>query len=1179
MIREALAPGCRVQLAAALGLGLAAGVCAVGQAVVLSRVINAVLLPNSPAAGGAALAALNPYLPELAGLLGLAALRAALVGGSEAAASHLAAEVKTNLRQRLLSSLVRRGPAGLRAEQTGELAGVFGEGFDGLEAYYAQYLPQLVFALSLPALMAAVIFRIDWLSGLILLLTGPLIPLFMVLIGDAGAALARRQWRTLSRMSAFFFDVLQGLPTLKMLGQSRRQAENIAKASQEHRRATLAVLRVTFLSAFVLELLSTLSVAVVAVQIGLRLLYGQMDFQPAFLILVLAPEYYLPLRLLALRFHAGAAGAAAGERILALLAPTANPASAEGVPSVSEAHRPAQSPLQAPEICFSDVTFAYPGGPLVLQHLSCCLPAGKITLLSGASGAGKSTLAGLLLGFWKLSSHENGALLIDGQPVSRLPFGVAWAPQRPYLFHNSVAENIRIAYPGASDAEVQQAARLAQADAFIRELPQGYQTRLGERGLRLSGGQAQRIALARAFLSPAPLLILDEPAASLDLESEGLVYQAIGSLAGRRTVLVITHRPGAFQRSLGMEAAQALWLEQGRIMQLPPDQPAGQQAVAEEPASASPPGGPLLGSFPFEPVLPDNSPNALRPALAFLLGLLAPFRKSLALAALLGFAAVASGAGLMSTAAYILSRAAWPASIADLQVAIVGVRFFGLGRAVFRYLERLATHGVTLNVLAALRLRIYRSLEPLAPAGLARAYHSGGLLSQLTGDISALEEFYVRAIAPPAAALLTGGAAFVFFSYFDIRLGLGLSMLLALNGVLLPGWAWLGWQRSGPQLVAARAELKIRLVDLLQGLPDLLVLGQAPAQARQTLAIAGQLDRLTLQSTWRRAWFNAGNIFLSHLAVWFVLLLAIPQVARSELSPLALGALALAALACFEAVQSLPQAGQQLAADQAAAGRLLHLLNQPPPVNEAAGQRLLLPEKPEDRQQAHLQIEDLRFTYPEPGALAHPPALDGLSLELRPGQMILLSGPSGAGKSTLINLLLRFWEFDQGSIRLNGSDVRQIRAEDVRRHFAVVTQRIHLFNASLRDNLRLAGPDAQDAELYAALRLAQLEDFVRALPDGLDTWLGEEGLRLSGGERQRLALARASLQNAPFLLLDEPTTHLDKQTARLITQSILALRQRCGIILITHHLEDESKDLLAEVDDWLVLDQGRLIER
>jgi ATP-binding cassette subfamily C protein CydCD len=1143
-------------------LGLAAGLAAIGQALALSHLVHLALFPGVLGAPFGL-----PPEPALAlgWLLALGVVRALLAGGSEAAAHRLAARVKENLRARLLASLRAAGLAGRQEERLGELVATLSDGVESIEGYYVQYLPQVIFALSLPLLVVGVVLRFDWLSGLILLVTGPLIPLFLSLIGQASAALTRRQWMALGRMSAFFFDLLQGLPTLRLLGQDAQQARRMAQVSQRYREATLAVLRVTFLSALVLELLSTLSVAVVAVQIGLRLLYQQMDFLPAFFILVLAPEYYLPLRQLSLRFHAGAAGAAAAEGLFARLhAQPAQPLSASAAPPLLAL------PSEPPTISLEGITFAYPDGTPVLRDLACRLPGGEVTVLAGASGVGKSTLAGLLLGFWR---PVRGTLQVNGQVVERLPWPVGWASQHPYLFQGSVAENIGLGRPGASQVEIEEAARFAGAHEFITRLPETYATLLGERGLRLSGGQAQRIALARAMISRSPLMIFDEPTAHLDAASAAAVWRGLASLAGRHTILVITHQLEPVLQT-GYRPAQLLVLRDGQAMPLSVAQAqaalAGAQAVPWQAPSPASKAEALSAGRPLPPQRGQPPDQRARPA-AFLLSLLTPEAGQVGLSALLGFAAVASGAGLMATAAFLLSRAAWPATIADLQVAIVGVRFFGLGRAVFRYLERLASHGATLSVLARLRARLYAAIVPLSPARLVGAHHSGSLLNQMTTDITALESFFVRAVAPPLAAGLLAAALGWFLGAWMPRLALVVLGLLALNGILLPILAWRRWCEDGPRLVAARSALKVHLVDWLQGLPDWLALGRESDFEHKALQAAAALDRAAWRGGQLNALFNAANLFLSNLAAWCALVLALPLAESGAISPLVVGALALAAQAVFEAVQPLPLAGQQLAADQAAAQRLLDVCSQAPAVDEGAGRRL--PSRV--TAPAHLAVDRLVFAYEE--APAAPPALDGLSLELRTGQVCALLGPSGAGKSTLANLLLRFWEYAHGSIRINGEELRSLQAAEVRALFAVAPQRIHFFTATVRDNLRLARPSASDADLLAALDLAGLAEFVRGLPDGLDTWLGAYGMRLSGGERQRLALARALLQDAPFVLLDEPAAHLDPPTARQVLGDLVThLRPQHGILLLTHALDAQLAHALQAQDAVVVLEQGQV---
>ena len=422
--------------------------------------------------------------------------------------------------------------------------------------WYSEYLPQVALCFLVPAIILCVVFPLDPLSGILLLVSAPLIPIFMALIGGLSSALTRRQWDTLSHMSAHFLDVLQGITTLKLFGRSRRQTAVIARISDDFRRATMRVLRVAFLSALVLELVATISTAMVAVEIGVRLLGGGISFGRAFFILILAPEFYLPLRTLGARYHAAMSGKAAFKRICEVLD---TPAPTLAIPN--DASRVPDAPLT---LTFRDVDFSYAASSRpALDGASFNVPAGKTVALVGPSGAGKSTVVSLLLRFLE---PQSGAVEVNGMPVSQLDPAawrerIAWVPQRPYLFAASVAENIRLGRATATDEEVRTAARLAQAHEFIDALPQGYETPLGERGMRLSGGQAQRIALARAFLRAAPLLLLDEPTSQLDAESEDALRVAFAELASDRTTLVIAHRLSTIYR-----ADAIVVLDAGRVV-------------------------------------------------------------------------------------------------------------------------------------------------------------------------------------------------------------------------------------------------------------------------------------------------------------------------------------------------------------------------------------------------------------------------------------------------------------------------------------------------------------------------------------------------------------------------------------------------------------------------------------
>jgi ATP-binding cassette, subfamily C, bacterial CydD len=545
----------RGALATSIALGFLGGILAVSQAWFISISIDRVFLGS---------ARLTQVAPGLLAALGVMIVRAVATWGGEVAANRVALRVKLNLRETVFAHLLALGPAYARGERTGELTAAVVEGVEALDAYFSQYLPQLAVAALVPLTVLCVVFPLDALTGLVLVLTAPLIPVFMVLIGETTDALTRKQYDRLGRLSAHFLDTLQGLTTLKLLGQSRQQAQAVGRVSDQYRQATLEVLKIAFLSALVLEIVATISTAIVAVEIGLRLLYGQMAFQPALLILILAPEFYLPLRMLGLRFHAAAGGVSAAKRLFEILAVPLPPMTAPGPLAPTIASPDSQARPEWGSIAFRDVHFSYPDGRPALHGVSFDIPVGQKTALVGPSGAGKSTIAQLLLRFVE---PEQGAILVAGRPLHEIDRrawrnGIAWVPQTPHLFHDTVAANLRLARPEATDEEVTQAARQARLHDFILSLPQGYGTVVGEDGARLSGGQAQRLAMARAFLRDAPFLIVDEPTSRVDPELEALLQEVTEDLVRGRTTLVIAHRLNTV-----FQADEIIVLMEGKVVE------------------------------------------------------------------------------------------------------------------------------------------------------------------------------------------------------------------------------------------------------------------------------------------------------------------------------------------------------------------------------------------------------------------------------------------------------------------------------------------------------------------------------------------------------------------------------------------------------------------------------------
>lgn len=545
-----------------------------------------------------------------------------------------------------------------------------------------------------------------------------------------------------------------------------------------------------------------------------------------------------------------------------------------------------------------------------------------------------------------------------------------------------------------------------------------------------------------------------------------------------------------------------------------------------------------------------------------LLRLAAPFGRWMALAVFLGFATIGSSVGLLATSAYLISKAALQPSIADLQVAIVGVRFFGISRGLFRYLERLVSHEVTFRLLARLRVWFYRELEPLAPARLL-AYQSGDLLARIVADIGTLENLYLRVIAPPAIALLVALLAAILMGSFDPRLALMLLAFLFAAAVGLPLLTGALSRRTGQRMVSARSAMNSELVDGIQGIADLLAFGRGGGYLEKVRSLSHDLGNLQLRMASIGGFGNASIGLLMNLATIVVLIVAIPMISQGALDGVYLALLTMVVIASFEAVLPLPQAFQYLENSLEAGRRLFEIVDAKPAVTDPEVPTPL----PDD---AFLRVENLRFAYDQVDL----PALDGLSFELPSGGTLAIVGPSGAGKSTLLRLLLRFWDYEDGEIWLDGQKLRACDQEAVRARIGVVSQHTYLFNATVRENLLLARPGATKAEMIQAARRAQIHEFILSLPDGYDTMIGEQGLRLSGGQRQRLAIARALVKDVPMLILDEPTANLDALTERSVLGSLREAAKGRTVLTVTHRIVG-----LEAADEILVLGGGRIVER
>jgi ATP-binding cassette subfamily C protein CydCD len=1189
----------RPALSVGIMSGVLAGLCSLAQAYAISTTVDGVFLKHLTIAG---------MWLWLRLLLGVIAVRGLLLWLQEVAANEVAVRIKQDIRTRLFAHLLRLGPAFSRGERTGELTSTAVDGVEALDAYFSQYLPQLVISTVLPATILLVVLPLDPLSGIILLLTAPLIPFFMYMIGRSAELTTQRQYETLGRLSSHLLDSLQGLTTLKIFGQSAAQVKNIARAADQFRVATLKVLQVSFLSAFALELVATISTAIIAVEVGLRLLYGHLVFREALFLLILAPEFYLPLRTLGLRFHAGKAGTAAARRIFEILDIPAGVDVASPSPqlpsfiadTVISGGTECSGAMTVPAIEFRDVSYTYPERDRpALEHINIAVQRGEHIALVGPSGSGKTTLMSLLLGFMQ---PTHGHILLDGKPLESEPADVrsaqiSWVPQVPHLFHESIAANIRLGRPGASSEEMCTAAHLAHLDEFVKELPEGYAALVGESSARLSSGEAQRVALARAFLVSAPVLILDEPSSSLDPDNEARIQESLAHLTTKRTVITIAHRLNTIRH-----ADKIILLDQGRVIELGThaelSAAGGSYAqlisagVASSPLPAAS-GTEVATLSHFEKgvsawqskihavsaAAPMHRPHR-QPVASILLQLLGFLRGSwglVVLSVLLGSLTIGSSVALMGTSAWLVSAAALHPSIASLDVAIVGVRFFGISRAVFRYLERLVSHGVTFRLLRNIRVWFYARLEPLAPARLMD-FRVGDLVARAVADVETLENAYVRLLAPPLVAVcVAAGVCIYLLVNHAANVAIVVVSFFLLAGLAVPLSAHYFARGPGVRIVNGRAALHGQLVDGIQGLADILAFGRGGdylAQLRSS-GVAYSADQRRMV---RINGFHSGLLsILVNLSLWLVLFLVIPAVSTGVIDGTFLAPLALIVLASFEAVAVLPLAGQLWPSTLTAAGRLLDVVNVPPAVRNP-------PEPPEQAEIVaqdaatrgakpplpSLEMKNVSFFYPG----RTKPALHELSLQIAAGQSLAVVGPSGAGKSTIASLLLRFWEYGSGEIRLGGSSIRASSPEYIRAEIGFVSQNAYFFDTSVYENLRLARRGVTAHEIEAAARQAQIHDLIISLPHGYDTRIGEHGARLSAGERQRLAIARLIIKDAPLLILDEPTANLDAAMEAGILSTLFDLMRSKTSLLITHRLVG-----LEHVDQIIVINHGEVVER
>ncbi len=1149
-----LTAGLRPSIFAAILLGLASLCVGIARFAFLGRFLAGVFRDED----------WHRLVPPLLAAAAAILLRAWLDHTRTTLAFRTAAKVQETLRGKLFDKILALGPAWFGAERTGGVMLSMVDGVEQLQTFFGQYLPQVAIAICAP--LAIFCFIAWWDVPVALVMLGAaLFTLFLPATVHRKTARASR-----GRQNAFksfgeeFLDAVQGLPTLKAFGQSKAYGEMLATKARALSDATFWVLALNVLTRGFTDLGTALGAAL-ALSLGAwRVTQGQMTLEALLIVLMAGTEIFRPLRDLRTVLHAGMNGQSAADGINALLG---QQASAPAAPP-----HPAPVTGLRPEIVFDAVGFAYPGGRRPAHTgLSFTIGAGERVGVVGPSGSGKSSIVRLLL---RLFDPQTGTIQLGGQDLRTLdPDAVrgmiAVVSQDTWLFHGTVEENLRLGRPDASEAELAAAARAANAHDFIMGLPEGYKTQIGERGSQLSGGQRQRLAIARALLRDAPILVLDEALSAVDAENEAVIQQALDRLMTGRTTLILAHRLSSV-----IGADRILVLEDGAVVQS-----GTHTALIGQDGAYRRLMGPQLSERKDSEIIPtvperqrvetssgvvttsiaDDAAEVGWPAtIRTLLRFVRPYRGQLGIVMICGILRVIAFIGVGVLGALLLGAVREHAPISGLITALLIVAPLA---GILHWLESWIAHAMAYALLAEMRIDLFRKLDALAPAYLLRR-RSGDLVAMATQDVETVEYFFAHTIAPAIVAFLVPAAVLLALAVIAWPLALALAPCL----IYAAASPMRGRQRIDALGSAARGALGglgAYVAETIQGMGELVAFNAAGRRR------AGFMDAVRRYQTTRLSLLADLSFQTSALEVatglggLAVAAAGAMLVRHGSLSPQMLTLLVLISVAAFLPVSEIAQVGRQLA-DTIASTRRLHVVHAEPviirdgamtPATRSGG--------------ASVDFQHVTFTYPGRTRAA----LADVSFAIPSGATVALVGPSGAGKTTIANLLLRFWDPDQGRILLDGFAPPDLTLDGLRGRIALVAQDTYLFNDTLAANVLLARPDATPDQVQMALSRAALSTFIADLPEGLSTRVGERGVQLSGGQRQRIAIARAFLKDAPLLVLDEATSHLDTISEQAVRTALDALMVDRTTIVVAHRLSTiQAADLI------LVLDDGRLVE-
>ncbi len=1155
-----LTRGMRWRIVATIFMGLGSAAIGIARFVLLASLLALVFR-------GAPVSAL--ILPAAA-VAGAVLLRGLLEHERTMIAHRTAARVQEVLRLKLYDKVTELGPAWFAGERTGAVMLSLVDGVEQLQTFFGQYVPQLSIAALTPITMFAIIAWWDVPVAALMLFFAFLCLVLPAAFSRLNRAASVSQQNSLKNFGAEFLDAIQGLATLKAFGQSTAYGRMLADKARQLSAATMHLLVTSLMTRGIIDIGITIGAAS-ALALGVyRTTHGMMTLPALLIVLMSGTEIFRPLRDFRTVLHDGMVGQAAAIGINTLLESAASMPKGDAAPLAR----------LAATIAFDDVHFSYPGGRgQALDGLSLEVAVGERVGIVGPSGSGKSTIAVLLL---RLYDPQSGAVRIGGVDLKMLDPESARAQisivrQDTYLFYGTVEDNLRLGKPDATWEEIIAAAIAANAHDFIVALPQGYATVIGERGLILSGGQRQRLAIARALLRDAPILILDEALSSVDAENEAIIQKALDRLMVGRTTLILAHRlssvidadrivvldhggvvesgthselmcqDGAYRRLMGGQA-------EGRgdkVVPLLPHKSAAHADAADRPTYGE-------AGKAKDSILRVERMDWGRTTKA-LLGFIAPWWRRLALVILSGTSRVAAYIGVAIFSALVVATLKNGHPYGRLLVCLTVVAPLA---GILAWLESLQSHDMAYRLLANMRIALFRKLDALAPAYLLRR-RSGDLVALATQDVETIEFFYAHTVGPAVVAIVVPAAVIIALAAFAWPTALVLLPFLVFAD-LAPALLRQRIDRLGAAAREELSRLNSHVADTIQGLAELVAFQAIGRRRVEFVQIVRDCQALRLKVLRDISVQDVEVEMATAIGGLCVAVTGGLLTASDRLDSGFLPLLTLLAISAFLPVSEIAHVSRQLADTFAAAHRLRVVHDEPILVTDGPGTPVL-----PTRHGAAVRLDHVGFTYPG----TERPALSGISLDIHRGATVALVGPSGSGKTTLANLLLRFWDPTNGVITIDGYDLRQYKLDELRSRIALVAQDTYLFNDTLRANVALAKPGTGDAEIAQAFERAALGDFVAGLPERLETRVGERGVQLSGGQRQRVAIARAFLKNAPVLILDEATSHLDAISEGQVRHALVKLMRDRTTIVIAHRLSTvRDAELIA------VLDAGCLVE-